>query len=254
MYLDNLFSLKGKVALVTGGARGIGQVVSCGLAEAGAEVVIIDLLNADETIALIESKGGKAYHVQADITDQASIDACIEKVLKESGSIDILFNNAGICMHKASIDVTAEEFGQVLNVNLTGAFNMARSVARIMIEKGIKGSIINTGSMSGLIINIPQLQSSYNASKAGLIHLTKSLAVEWADYRIRVNCISPGYISTPMTLGSAEEMKKAWIPLIPYKRMGLPEELVGAVIYLASDASSYTTGSNLAIDGAYTCV
>jgi NAD(P)-dependent dehydrogenase (short-subunit alcohol dehydrogenase family) len=254
MYLDKLFGLKGKVALVTGGARGIGQVVSCGLAEAGAEVVILDLLDADETISLIESKGGRAYHVKTDITDQASIDACLARVIRESGSIDILFNNAGICMHKAAIDVTAEEFGQVVNVNLTGAFNMARSVARVMIEKGIKGSIINTASMSGLIINIPQLQSSYNASKAGLIHLTKSLAVEWSEYNIRVNCISPGYISTPMTLGSAEEMKKAWIPLIPFKRMGLPEELIGAVIYLAGESSSYTTGSNLTIDGAYTCV
>ena len=173
MYLDELFGLKGKVAIVTGGGRGIGQVVARGLAKAGAEIVIVSRSGADETIALIEADGGKAYHVAADITDQASVDTCVEEILKRSGSIDILFNNAGICMHQSTLDATAEEFRQVLDTNLTGAFIMSRAVGKIMIERKIKGSIINNASMSGSIVNIPQWQCSYNASKAGMIHLTR---------------------------------------------------------------------------------
>lgn len=254
MYLDELFGLKGKVAIVTGGGRGIGQVVARGLAKAGAEIVIVSRSGADETIALIEADGGKAYHVAADITDQASVDTCVEEILKRSGSIDILFNNAGICMHQSTLDATAEEFRQVLDTNLTGAFIMSRAVGKIMIERKIKGSIINNASMSGSIVNIPQWQCSYNASKAGMIHLTRSLAVEWSEFNIRVNSISPGYIATPMSVDTPAELRNAWMPLIPFHRMGLPEELIGAVIYLASGASGYTSGSDLIIDGAYTCV
>ena len=131
---------------------------------------------------------------------------------------------------------------------------MARAVGRIMIERGIKGSIINMASMSGTIVNIPQWQCSYNASKAGVIHLTKSLAVEWAQYGIRVNSLSPGYIATPMSIDlSPQELIDAWIPLMPLGRMGKPEELIPPVLYLASDASGYTTGSDLIVDGAYSC-
>nr|WP_197710812.1 glucose 1-dehydrogenase [Massilistercora timonensis] len=253
MYLEKMFGLKGKIAIVTGGGRGIGQVIACGLAKAGAEVVIISRSGAEETVKMIEEDGGKAYDLKADVTDEAQVDHALQTILDRSGSIDILFNNAGICMHQSTLEATIEEFRQVVDVNLTGEFIMARAVGRIMIERGIKGSIINMASMSGTIVNIPQWQCSYNASKAAVIHMTKSLAVEWADYGIRVNSLSPGYIATPMAVDVPKELKDAWIPLMPLHRMGTPEELIPAILYLASDASGYTTGSDIIVDGAYSC-
>jgi NAD(P)-dependent dehydrogenase (short-subunit alcohol dehydrogenase family) len=139
-------------------------------------------------------------------------------------------------------------------VNLTGEYIVARSAARVMMEKGIRGSIINMASMSGSIVNIPQWQASYNASKAGVIHMTKSLAIEWADAGIRVNSLSPGYIATPMSTETPQELKDAWLPLMPLHRMGKPEELISAVIYLAGDSSAYTTGLDLIVDGGYSLV
>ena len=253
MYLEKMFGLKGKIAIVTGGGRGIGQVIACGLAKAGAEVVIISRSGAEETVKMIEEDGGKAYDLKADVTDEAQVDHALQTILDRSGSIDILFNNAGICMHQSTLEATIEEFRQVVDVNLTGEFIMARAVGRIMIERGIKGSIINMASMSGTIVNIPQWQCSYNASKAAVIHMTKSLAVEWADYGIRVNSLSPGYIATPMAVDVPKELKDAWLPLMPLPRMGTPEELIPAILYLASDASGYTTGSDIIVDGAYSC-
>ena len=253
MYLEKMFGLKGKIAIVTGGGRGIGQVIACGLAKAGAEVVIISRSGAEETVKMIEEDGGKVYDLKADVTDEAQVDHALQTILDRSGSIDILFNNAGICMHQSTLEATIEEFRQVVDVNLTGEFIMARAVGRIMIEHGIKGSIINMASMSGTIVNIPQWQCSYNASKAAVIHMTKSLAVEWADYGIRVNSLSPGYIATPMAVDVPKELKDAWLPLMPLHRMGTPEELIPAILYLASDASGYTTGSDIIVDGAYSC-
>ena len=253
MYLEKMFGLKGKIAIVTGGGRGIGQVIACGLAKAGAEVVIISRSGAEETVKMIEEDGGKAYDLKADVTDEAQVDHALQTILDRSGSIDILFNNAGICMHQSTLEATIEEFRQVVDVNLTGEFIMARAVGRVMIERGIKGSIINMASMSGTIVNIPQWQCSYNASKAAVIHMTKSLAVEWADYGIRVNSLSPGYIATPMAVDVPKELKDAWLPLMPLHRMGTPEELIPAILYLASDASGYTTGSDIIVDGAYSC-
>ena len=152
MYLEKMFGLKGKIAIVTGGGRGIGQVIACGLAKAGAEVVIISRSGAEETVKMIEEDGGKAYDLKADVTDEAQVDHALQTILDRSGSIDILFNNAGICMHQSTLEATIEEFRQVVDVNLTGEFIMARAVGRIMIERGIKGSIINMASMSGTIV------------------------------------------------------------------------------------------------------
>ena len=254
MFIEEMFGLKGKIAIVTGGGRGIGQVVAVGLAKAGAKVAIFNRSNADETLALIEKAGGSAYWISVDVTDEEAVDKAVEEVIKKSGKVDILFNNAGICIHKETIEASIAEWKQVIDTNLTGIYITARSVGRHMIEKNIKGSIINMASMSGSIVNIPQWQASYNSSKAGVIHLSRSLAVEWGEYGIRVNTLSPGYIATPMSVDTPEELKQAWIPLIPAHRMGTPEELVGAVIYLASDSSGYTNGSELIVDGAYTCV
>lgn len=253
-YLESLFGLKGKVAIVTGGGRGIGQVIAIGLAQAGAEVVIFSRSGAEETIQKIESLGGKSYYVACDVTKEEQVNTALETVMKRSGSIDIVFNNAGICMHQSTFEATIEEFRQVVDCNLTGEFIMCRAVGRIMIEHKIKGSIINMASMSGSIVNIPQWQCSYNASKAGVIHMTRSLAAEWALEGIRVNSISPGYIATPMSVDTPQELKDAWEPLMPMHRMGTPEELIPAILYLASSASGYTSGSDIIVDGAYTCV
>ncbi|GHV63124.1 3-oxoacyl-ACP reductase [Spirochaetia bacterium] len=253
-YLDTLFSLKGKVALVTGGGRGIGQVVALGLAKAGAELVIVSRTGADETVKLIQNAGGRAYSLLADVTIEKEVDAALAQIVAKSGALHIVFNNAGICIHKDTLDASIAEWRQVIDINLTGEYLVARAAGRLMIEKGIKGSIINMASMSGSIVNVPQWQASYNASKAGVIHMTRSLAAEWAQYGIRVNSLSPGYIATPMSVDTPRELKDAWMPLIPARRMGDPEELVGAVIYLAADSSGYTNGSDLIVDGAYTCL
>ena len=252
-YLDEVFGLSGKVAIVTGGGRGIGQTVAIGLAKAGAEVVIIARSNADETIKLIEEAGGKCYFVRADVKKEADVDAALAEIMKKSGHIDVVFNNAGICKHQSTFEATVEDWREVIDVNLTGEYIMARAVAKIMVDNNIHGSIINMASMSGTIANIPQWQCSYNASKAGVMHMTRSLALEWAPYGIRVNSLSPGYIATPMSVDTPQELKDAWTPLMPMHRMGKPEELVPAILYLASDASGYTTGSDIIVDGAYTC-
>lgn len=253
-YLDELFGLKGKVAIVTGGGRGIGQVVAAGLAKAGAEVVILSRSGAAETVRIIEKNGGKAYDLRCDVTVEKEVDNALAEIMKRSGSIDIVFNNAGICMHQSTFEATIEEFRQVIDCNLTGEFIVCRAVGKIMIENKIKGSIINMASMSGSICNIPQWQCSYNASKAAVIHMTRSLAAEWAETGVRVNSLSPGYIATPMSVDTPQELKDAWMPLIPMHRMGNPEELIPAVLYLASPASGYTSGSDIIVDGCYTCI
>lgn len=252
-YLEEIFGLSGKVAIVTGGGRGIGQTVAVGLAKAGAEVVVIARSNADETIQKISEEGGKCYFVRADVTKEEAVDAALAEIMQKSGRIDIVFNNAGICKHQSTFEASVEDWREVIDINLTGEYIMARAAAKIMVEHKIHGSIINMASMSGSIANIPQWQCSYNASKAGVIHMTRSLALEWAEYGIRVNSLSPGYIATPMSVDTPQELKDAWMPLIPMHRMGKPEELVPAILYLASDASGYTTGSNIIVDGAYTC-
>lgn len=252
-YLEKLFGLSGKTAIVTGGGRGIGQVVACGLAKAGAEVVIISRSGAEETVDLICRDRGRAYELRADVTEEEQVDRALAEIVRRSEKVDILFNNAGICIHKDTLNATISEWRQVLDTNLTGEYIMARAVGRLMMEQGVKGSIINMASMSGSIVNIPQWQASYNASKAGVIHLTKSLAMEWARYGIRVNSLSPGYIATPMSADVGQELKDAWTPLMPTHEMGSPEALIPAVLYLTSPASTYTTGSDLLVDGGYTC-
>lgn len=254
MYLEKLFGLKGKTAVITGGGAGIGQVVARGLANAGAKVVILDLMEAKETVDIINGDGNECWSFAADVTNEEQVNRAIEDVMEKTGSLDIVFNNAGICIHKGTIEASVAEWRKVIDINLTGEYIVARSAAKIMIENNIKGSIVNMASMSGTVVNIPQWQASYNASKAGVIHLTRSLAIEWIDNGIRVNCISPGYIATPISTDTPKELKDAWIPLMPMRRMGDPEELVGAVIYLASEASTYTTGAEIIIDGGYVCI
>jgi sorbose reductase len=237
MYLEKLFGLKGKVVIVTGGSRGIGQVVAIGLAKAGAEIAIFSRSIATETVNAILKDGGQGYSLQVDVTDEAAVEAAVNEVMNRSGSVDIVFNNAGACIHKDTLNASLAEWNEIINVNLTGVYIVARATGKLMIEKGIHGSIINMASMSGNIVNIPQWQASYNA-----------------DAHVRVNSLSPGYIATPMSVDTPQELKDAWMPLIPLHRMGDPEELIPAVLYLATNASGYTTGSDVIVDGAYSCL
>ncbi len=252
-YVEKLFGLSGKVALVTGASRGIGQHAAVGLAKAGAAVALVSRSSAAETVKMIEEEGGRALYVPADVTKEAEVDAALAQVLDRFGSLDIVFNNAGVCIHKSSLETTIEEFREVIDVNLTGEYIVARAAGRIMTGRGIRGSIINMSSMCAGIVVMPQWQCSYNASKAAVNQMTKSLAVEWAPHGIRVNSLSPGYIATPMATDSPQDMIEAWLPLIPMRRMAVPEELMTAVLYLASDASSYTSGSDVLVDGGYSC-
>lgn len=252
---QDIFTLKGKTALVTGGYRGIGRAVAESMANAGSNIVIWDLFDATDIAAWIEHN----YQVKAtaficDVTNPAQVEKTIEASAQFTGSLDILFNNAGIGPHKDALEVLPEEWLKVMNVNINGIFYVATAFGRYLTRENKKGSIINTASMSGLIVNIPQKQASYNASKAAVIQLTKTLAVEWANKGIRVNCISPGYIQTDLIKEVREDWREEWTSMIPFGRMGKPEELAGAVIYLASDAASYTSGCNIVIDGCYTLI
>lgn len=254
MYLEKMFGLQGKTALVTGGGQGIGQVVAIGLAKAGAKVVIMNRGNVEDTVRMILADGETAMGVRADVTVPGEVDAALKLVMETYGSLDIVINNAGICMHQSTLDMTPEDFRRVIDVNLTGTFIVSRAAGRIMIDRGIRGNIVNMASMSGSIVNIPQWQCSYNASKAGVIHLTKSLAMEWVGHGIRVNSISPGYIATPMSTENPSEMNEVFIKLIPMHRMGEARELVPTILSMVSDASGYTTGSDFIVDGGYTCL
>jgi NAD(P)-dependent dehydrogenase (short-subunit alcohol dehydrogenase family) len=250
--------LDGKKAFVTGGARGIGYNIAIALAEAGADVALVD---TDEAAAkesaekIAGATGRKIIAIRTDVTEKAGVDAMIDAVLKAFGRIDAAFCNAGICMNIPAEEMSLEEWNKVINVNLTGVFLTAQAAGKQMIKQG-GGSIINTASMSAHIVNIPQPQCSYNASKAGVIQLTKSLAVEWALKNVRVNSISPGYIATDLTLNSPvlKPLIEKWEAMSPLKRLGKPEELQAIAVYLAGDSSAFTTGSDFVIDGAFTCI
>jgi len=250
--------LDGKKIFVTGGARGIGKSVATAFAEAGADVAIVDL-DIDEAIKtaneLEKNNKIKAIAIQADVTKPEDVDAMIEKVLENFGRLDVAFCNAGICINTPAEEMTFEQWKKVIDINLTGVFLTAQAAGKVMLKQG-GGSIINTASMSGHIVNVPQPQASYNASKAGVIQLTKSLAVEWATRNVRVNSISPGYIGTELTLKS-ETLKpliEQWNQMAPLGRMGKPEELQSICVYLAGDTSSFTTGADFIIDGAFTSI
>lgn len=245
----------GKVAIVTGGAKGIGRKGVEAYLEAGTNVVIadIDVKTAEDTAKELSAVGPQIVVIETDVTNPDSVKKMVRQVKEKFGTIDILFNNAGICVNEAAAEMSFESWKKVIDINLTGIFLVAQEVGKVMIEQR-SGVIINTASMSAHIVNQPQPQCSYNASKAGVIQLTKSLAVEWASYGVRVNSISPGYIATEMTLKAPEEWKSVWTGHGVYDRMGKPEELKTALLYLASENSSFTTGADIVIDGAFTCI
>lgn len=252
-----MFSLIGKTAIVTGGTSGIGRVVAEYLASAGANVAIISR-NQDACDG-VAAELGHIYNIQAagfacDVTDESGVDLAVKDISARLGTPDVLFNNAGININGGALDLNYSEWKRVLDVNVNGVFLMARAFAKHCIAAGKAGSVINMASISASIINLPQWQTAYNTSKAAVLHMTKSLAVEWVDYKIRVNAVSPGYVWTEMNQVVPEKITSVWMAATPFHRFATADEIAGAVIYFASDASTYTSGSELIVDGCFTCL
>jgi NAD(P)-dependent dehydrogenase (short-subunit alcohol dehydrogenase family) len=246
------FSLAGRNALVTGGNRGLGEAFARGLAEAGARVMIASRDAALNEIAIdkMRADGLQVESLVADITRDADVERMVEETIERLGSIDVLVNNAGICYHRDSWDVPDEEWDAVFDLNVRALFKCSRAVGRTMRGRG--GSIVNIGSISAMIVNRPQNQAAYNASKAAVHQLTKSLAAEWAPDGIRVNAVAPGYVKTEMAPVDEPQFRRQWIEDAPQQRYAVPSEIAGSVVFLASDAAAFITGSVLVADGGYT--
>jgi NAD(P)-dependent dehydrogenase (short-subunit alcohol dehydrogenase family) len=242
------FRLDGKVAVVTGGNRGLGQAFARALGEAGARVAI-----AARDAARSELVAGElgAFAVPLDVTDSASVDAMLATVTAELGPVDVLVNNSGTCFHRPALEVPEDEWRAVWDVNVDGLWRCSRAVGAQMVERGT-GAIVNIGSISAQIVNRPQWQPAYNASKAAVHQLTKSLAAEWAPYGVRVNALAPGYVKTEMAPVDDPRYRPRWVEDAAMQRYAVPEELGPSVVFLASDASSFMTGSVMVVDGGYT--
>jgi NAD(P)-dependent dehydrogenase (short-subunit alcohol dehydrogenase family) len=249
------FSLAGEVSVVTGAKRGIGRALAIALAEAGSDVALL-VRGADEVAPLLEELAGhgvRAIAVDADVTDADQVTSAADEVIDQLGRVDVLVNNAGACIHRPALDVPPDEWQTVMDVNVNGVWHCAQAFGRKMIEQG-RGVIINIGSISAIIVNRPQWQPAYNASKAAVHQLTRSLAVEWAPHGVRVNALAPGYVKTEMAPVDDPRFKPRWIDDAPMQRFATPEELGPTIVYLASDASTFMTGEVLVLDGGYTVV
>ncbi len=250
MSVLDLFKLEGRLAVVTGAAQGIGFEIAKALQEAGARVVIADL--NPEVGQEAARQLGAAFEA-VDVSDSSSVSALVARVTEQYGPTEILINNAGIVRNTAAELTSDEDWQLVMRVNLDGVYWCCREFGRSMLERG-RGTIVNQSSMSGLISNHPQPQIAYNTSKAGVIHLTRSLAGEWASRGVRVNAIAPGYTATPLTKRGLENptWRSTWLENTPMGRLAEPSEIAPAALYLASDASSFVTGHTLVVDGGYT--
>jgi NAD(P)-dependent dehydrogenase (short-subunit alcohol dehydrogenase family) len=247
------FAVKDQVAVVTGGNRGLGRAFAHALGEAGASIAIVarDEAASAAVVSELEAKGIRAHAFRAEISDRSAVVSAAEQITAEFGRVDILVNNAGTCIHRPALEVTGEEWRSVIDVNLTGVWNGCQVFGALMVQAG-GGVIVNVGSISGQIVNRPQWQPAYNASKAAVHQLTKSLAAEWAPHGVRVNAVAPGYVRTEMAPVDRPEFAAHWIGDTPQQRAAEPEEIAPAVVFLASRASSFMTGSVLVIDGGYT--
>jgi NAD(P)-dependent dehydrogenase (short-subunit alcohol dehydrogenase family) len=242
------FRLDGRVAVVTGGNRGLGFAFARALDEAGARVAIA-ARDAEKSAEAAGELGVLAMPL--DVTDPESVAAMVERVTSELGPIDVLVNNAGTCFHRPALEVPPEEWRAVWEVNVDGLWHCSQAVGAQMVERR-SGVIVNIGSISAMIVNRPQMQPAYNASKAAVHQLTKSLAAEWAPHGVRVNALAPGYTKTEMAPVDEPRFRRHWIEDAPMERYATPAELGPSLVYLASDASSFVTGSILVVDGGYT--
>jgi NAD(P)-dependent dehydrogenase (short-subunit alcohol dehydrogenase family) len=252
MDVEELFNLKGKIALVTGAARGLGREIALALAESGASLVLSDIRNPMDTAAAVEAAGAPWIAVQADISDEVQVKAMAEKAVSKFGRVDILINNAGASQlsYTTTQDLSKAEWDAIIGINLTGTFLCCKHIGKGMIATG-GGSIINIASTAG-ITGVPRAPA-YAASKAGVVLLTKSLAIEWAKHDIRVNAVAPHYLETSLTEGlrKSEKVYAALVKQIPMGRFAKPSEMVGAVLFLASQAANYMTGTVIVADGGY---
>jgi NAD(P)-dependent dehydrogenase (short-subunit alcohol dehydrogenase family) len=251
------YDLKGQVAAVTGGGQGIGLACAQALGESGARVVVLDLVaeRVEAAVAELKGKGIDATGHQLDVTKSAQVNEVAGRIKAELGPAAVLVNNAGVARSNVRAEDTSDEHWRFhMEVNVDGLFWCCRAFGRQMLDAG-SGSIVNVGSMSGLIVNKPQPQSPYNASKAAVHHLTKSLAAEWGRRGVRVNAVAPTYVETPLTrFGMADQsMYLTWLEMTPMRRVGQPDEIASVVLFLASDAASLLTGSVVVADGGYTC-
>jgi NAD(P)-dependent dehydrogenase (short-subunit alcohol dehydrogenase family) len=253
------FRLDGRVALVTGGGQGIGRAFAHALGEAGAAVAVVDRVatSAEAVVAELTAKGIEALTVVADVTQADQVQQMVDTVLRRWGRLTIGVNNAGIAGWFDAETMAEADWDKMMDINLKGVFLCAQAEARVMLTSGY-GKIINTASMSAHIVNTPQNQAAYNTSKAGVLHLTRSLAAEWASRGVRVNSISPGYTRTQLVNEFLEkpigqEKLPHWLALTPMGRLGEVTDLQGAVVYLASEVSDFMTGHDMVIDGGY-CV
>ena len=252
--MNDKFRLDGAVALVTGGRRGLGQAFARALASAGARVAISSRSHEAGSAAVeaMRADGLEVVAVSGDVTSYTDVEAMAAQVEHLYGPVDVLVNNAGVVEHRPSLEVTPETWHSVLSVNLDGLWYCSQVVGRSMVARR-KGVIVNIGSISGIIVNRPQWQPSYNASKAAVHQLTRSLAAEWAPYNVRVNALALGYVRTEMSPDPTDpEEVQRWVEDVPMKRMATPDEVAPAVVFLASEASSFMTGSVIVLDGGYT--
>lgn len=251
-----LFSLDGQVAFVTGAGSGIGQRIAVGLAEAGADVACFDLPGSADlhsTVQQIQALGRRALAVSGNVTQAENLAFALARTETELGPVSVAVNSAGIANAFPAEEMELAQWQRMLDINLTGVFLSCQAEARVMLPRG-QGTIINIASMSGDIVNRGLLQAHYNTSKAGVIHLTRSLAMEWATRGVRVNAISPGYTLTPMNLRpEVAEQRKSFESETPLGRMATVDEMVGPAVFLASRASSFCTGVDLLVDGGFTC-
>jgi NAD(P)-dependent dehydrogenase (short-subunit alcohol dehydrogenase family) len=253
--------LAGKVAVVTGASRGLGAGFAEGLAASGAAVALVarNLERLNVVARRISDNGGRAKGYETDVRSRDDVNAMVRRVHDDLGPIDILINNAGISNHAPAVETKPEEWLDTFDVNLNGLWWCSQAIAASMIERSEGGCIVNIGSISGLIVNRPFMQPAYNASKAAINHLTRSLAAEWAKFGIRVNCVAPGFVMTEMTeLAVAEyagepDFKRYTMDEVPMKRFATIDEIVPTILYLASDeCSRYVTGAVIVVDGGYT--